>query len=343
MATPDQREEWATLQASAPQRGKGKPSPEEIEAARTHSHACKAFLSGLSPEAVQELTGKKKKPADEATLQLSATGAHAGSAENATGQHFDYFLVVDFEATCNAEQRGEGALTPQEIIEFPVALLNSATLEVESVFHCFVKPVVHPRLTDFCTELTGVTQEQVDAGLDLGDALDQLDRWMEHHCLHVVAVPAERRRSFLFVSCGDWDLNHLRSQCKKQQLAAPQWSRRVCNLKYMYERVFGTRQVGMMGMLQGLCITHTGKHHSGIDDVRNITAILQKLIEEHGVTIGPTPGSQAVHAFLGPSSAALGLVPRVVATSACPARPVLASAPSAQENRRASPKQGLCA
>lgn len=307
---------------------------------RAHSHACKAFLSGVSPEAVQELKGKKKAAA-EATPEHSAAESPVGAAQNATNQCFDYFLVLDFEATCNAVQRGAGALTPQEIIEFPVALLNSATLEVESTFHFFVKPMVHPRLTDFCTELTGVTQEQVDSGLDLRDALSQLDRWMEHHCLDVAAVPAGRRRSFLFATCGDWDLNHLRSQCKKQQLAEPSWGRRVCNLKYMYERVFGTRQVGMMGMLDGLRVPHVGKHHCGIDDVRNITAILQKLIREHGVTIEPTPGSRSVHAFLGPSNTALGLTPRDFTAAACPASPALVGAPSgtAPEDRQTSPDQ----
>jgi len=228
--------------------------------------------------------------------------------QNSNGQQFDYFLVVDFEATCNEDQRGKGALKPQEIIEFPVALVNSATLEVESTFHVYVKPVVHPTLTHFCTQLTGVTQKQVDAGFDLRGALAELEQWMEYHCLDVAAVPSKRRRSFLFVSCGDWDLNHLRSQCKKQKIPEPLWCRRVCNLKHMYEKVFGTKQIGMMGMLEGLKIQHVGMHHCGIDDVRNITAILLKLIKNHKVMFVATMSE--VFSFLGPSNAALDLLPR---------------------------------
>lgn len=41
----------------------------------------------------------------------------------------------------------------QEIIEFPVLMLNSSTLEVESIFHQYVLPTVHPELTGFCTEV----------------------------------------------------------------------------------------------------------------------------------------------------------------------------------------------
>ncbi len=69
-------------------------------------------------------------------------------------QPFDYFLVVDFEATCDWKVQPQ----PQEIIEFPCMKVNASTLEVDSVFHEYVRPKVHPILTDFCTELTGIVQ-----------------------------------------------------------------------------------------------------------------------------------------------------------------------------------------
>lgn len=39
----------------------------------------------------------------------------------------------------------------QEIIEFPILKLNGRTMEIESTFHMYVQPVVHPQLTPFCT------------------------------------------------------------------------------------------------------------------------------------------------------------------------------------------------
>jgi len=53
----------------------------------------------------------------------------------------DYFLVLDFEATCDKPQ-----IHPQEIIEFPILKLNGRTMEIESTFHMYVQPVVHPQL-----------------------------------------------------------------------------------------------------------------------------------------------------------------------------------------------------
>ena len=63
----------------------------------------------------------------------------------------DYFLVLDFEATCDDGSR----LKPQEIIEFPVLKVNARTLKTEAEFHTYVRPTFHPVLTAFCTELTG--------------------------------------------------------------------------------------------------------------------------------------------------------------------------------------------
>ena len=63
----------------------------------------------------------------------------------------DYYLVLDFEATCDNRTR----LTPQEIIEFPVLKVNANTLKKEAEFHTYVRPTFHPVLTPFCAELTG--------------------------------------------------------------------------------------------------------------------------------------------------------------------------------------------
>lgn len=46
-------------------------------------------------------------------------------------QNYDYFLVLDFEATCDEERKTH----PIEIIEFPVLKINARTLQCESTFH----------------------------------------------------------------------------------------------------------------------------------------------------------------------------------------------------------------
>lgn len=46
----------------------------------------------------------------------------------------------------------------EEIIEFPCLAINSSNLQIEGKFHRFVKPKIHPQITSYCTQLTGITQ-----------------------------------------------------------------------------------------------------------------------------------------------------------------------------------------
>ena len=67
---------------------------------------------------------------------------------------YNYYCVLDFEATCDDVKR----LSNQEIIEFPVVVVDAHTFEVTAEFHKYVRPVWNPVLTKFCTELTGILQ-----------------------------------------------------------------------------------------------------------------------------------------------------------------------------------------
>lgn len=93
-------------------------------------------------------------PAAPATAKLS----FAQTLSHGTPQAHLYLLVLDFEASCD-ENRGFG---PQEIIEFPTVVINTCTLQKEAEFHSYVRPVRNPKLTPFCTSLTGITQDKVD-------------------------------------------------------------------------------------------------------------------------------------------------------------------------------------
>lgn len=74
-------------------------------------------------------------------------------ASDTTGRNqLKYLLVLDFEATCG------DTVMENEIIEFPTLLYNLQEDKVEATFHEYVRPTVTPALTQFCTDLTGITQ-----------------------------------------------------------------------------------------------------------------------------------------------------------------------------------------
>uniref|UniRef100_A0A7N9CAI8 ERI1 exoribonuclease family member 3 n=1 Tax=Macaca fascicularis TaxID=9541 RepID=A0A7N9CAI8_MACFA len=137
------------------------------------------------------------------TRKLAAHGFGASMAAMVSfpPQRYHYFLVLDFEATCDKPQ-----IHPQEIIEFPILKLNGRTMEIESTFHMYVQPVVHPQLTPFCTELTGIIQAMVDGQPSLQQVLERVDEWMAKEGLLDPNVKS------IFVTCGDWDLKVIRLQ-----------------------------------------------------------------------------------------------------------------------------------
>lgn len=76
-----------------------------------------------------------------------------------------YYCILDFEATCDKNEK-----IFNEIIEFPSILFNE-NFEYISEFRSFVKPTINPILTNFCTELTSITQQNVNSSNELQNVL----------------------------------------------------------------------------------------------------------------------------------------------------------------------------
>ena len=54
------------------------------------------------------------------------------------------------------------------MIELPSVLLDGRTMRAVDEFQSYVKPVVNPTLTPFCTQLTGIEQSWVDGPVSRG-------------------------------------------------------------------------------------------------------------------------------------------------------------------------------
>ena len=195
----------------------------------------------------------------------------------------DYYLVLDFEATCDDRD----AAWVHEIIEFPAVLVCARTLARVDEFRALVRPVERPALTPFCTRLTSLAQADVDGAAPLADALARFGEWLGAHGLR-----DERASAVLPVTCGDWDLRtQLPRECARKRLGpVPALLRRWCNVKTAFAAAGlpGHRKApGMAGMLAALGLPLVGHHHLGIDDSRNIASIVGELARR-GVLIEQT-------------------------------------------------------
>ena len=181
--------------------------------------------------------------------------------------------VLDFEATC-----WDGT-KEHEIIEFPSVLLkwipgcNSVTTISE--IQIFVKPSHRPEVSEFCCNLTGITQDQVNGGVSLKEALNTHLEWLREHCNNST-------ENVVIVTCGHWDLQTMLPmdlQLNNLRYPDPVYKSWV-NIKQAFSAVLKpVRGRSMVQMLKHVKLELIGRHHSGIDDSKNIASIFGKLVE----------------------------------------------------------------
>jgi inhibitor of KinA sporulation pathway (predicted exonuclease) len=223
--------------------------------------------------------------------QAAAKDGPAGSA----CQPYDYFCVLDFEATCEKGRRN-GPTFQAEVIELPSVLLDGRTMRAVDEFQSYVRPVVNPVLTAFCTELTGIEQSWVEESPPFPEALRQHTAWLQKHG---IAVSGASGKSVACVTCGDWDLKTMLPDQLRllhgRRPAVPAHFRRWVNIKKVYAQSVPTgrrsKASDLTGMLKGLGLTLEGRHHSGIDDCRNIANVVRALAERGAALEVTTGGS----------------------------------------------------
>jgi inhibitor of KinA sporulation pathway (predicted exonuclease) len=178
-------------------------------------------------------------------------------------RRFDILLVVDIEATC-----WEGETAPageeSEIIEVGLCTLDIASGQRLARRSILVRPE-RSRVSAFCTQLTTLTQEQIDQGISFAEA-----------CQILREEYASRER--VWASYGDYDRALFEKQCLQRRIPYPFGTRHL-NLKTLFPVLFAhPREVGMATALQLLGLPLEGTHHRGGDDAWNIAAIASTML-----------------------------------------------------------------
>jgi inhibitor of KinA sporulation pathway (predicted exonuclease) len=86
-------------------------------------------------------------------------------------------VVVDVEATC--WKQGVFSRKKETIEIGAVLLLLDRPESMWPEFQTFVRPLRQPRLSSFCRELTGITQEEVDAAPTFPEAFQRFLGWSQ--------------------------------------------------------------------------------------------------------------------------------------------------------------------
>ena len=185
------------------------------------------------------------------------------------------YLVVDLEAT--SDERGRHPREEMETIEIGAVLIDGAllmksgALESRGEFQCFIRPIRHPVLSEFCRQLTSIRQEDVDQAMCFPEAIDALHAFLKAH-REPDQAPA------LFCSWGAYDRRQLTQDAALHRCALP-LGEEYLNLKTLFsERLRLRRRFGMACALKRVGLTLQGVHHRGIDDARNIARLLPFIV-----------------------------------------------------------------
>lgn len=201
--------------------------------------------------------------------KLMQTAAEDGH----TDRYYDYICVVDFEATCEEDNPSD---FHHEIIEFPMVLINTHTLEIVDSFQEYVKPEVNPQLSDFCVKLTGITQEMVDAAEPFPAVLQRVVAWLQERELGT-------KYKYAILTDGAWDMSKfLNIQCRISRIRYPQFAKKWINIRKSYGNFYKVprTQTKLSTMLEKLGLTYEGRPHSGLDDSRNIARIALRMLQD---------------------------------------------------------------
>lgn len=172
--------------------------------------------------------------------------------------------IVDFEATCC--DKGSFPREEMEIIEIGSVMVEAATGNLLSEFCTFIRPRRHPVLTDFCKELTTITQADVDAAPLFPEALAAFSAW-----LGSFGKP-------MFCSWGDYDRKQLEKDCTFHGVEYP-FSQGHRNLKAEFSESIGSKKrFGLGQAINRLGLSFAGTAHRGIDDAKNIARVYKEIL-----------------------------------------------------------------
>uniref|UniRef100_A0A1I7TC07 Exonuclease domain-containing protein n=1 Tax=Caenorhabditis tropicalis TaxID=1561998 RepID=A0A1I7TC07_9PELO len=176
---------------------------------------------------------------------------------------------------------------PFEIIQFSVVVLDvkTNTINKDVFFNKYVRPVINPKLTDYCADFTGIRQQSLDSADNFVTVYNQFLNWLRENNFE--------ERSFAILCDSRQDMWRIAQyQFKLVNLTMPAFFRQYISLW----RSFETEQERLGGRKELMEKTYIGKMtefyelelsgpaHDALNDCQTIAKIAQKMLAT-GATI----------------------------------------------------------
>lgn len=193
---------------------------------------------------------------------------------------YRYLLAIDLEATCDEypeglteAERASYALQvtreEMETIEIGVAVLDMHD-DFKQVGHFgqFIRPVLHPVLTPFCTGLTTITQEDVDTAAGYDQVGAQLEAFMASY----------QADGYMWCSWGEYDAKQLEGDALRLGVKAMLAGVPHTNVKKWHWKIHHCRAMGLQAAVVASGLEWRGQCHRGIDDATNLGHLLRQML-----------------------------------------------------------------
>ena len=177
------------------------------------------------------------------------------------------YIIYDLEATC---WDGNPMNLPQETIEIGAVLLNEYGEELGS-YNRFVKPILYPNLSPFCTYLTSITQAEVNRAKKFPEVIEEFKEWAEIY-----------EEEYRLCSWGNFDKIMFERDCILHDLDY-EWCDFHVDLRKQYQQMLNLRKrknpISLKAALKNEGFEFEGIPHRGISDAENLTKIFLKYID----------------------------------------------------------------
>lgn len=174
----------------------------------------------------------------------------------------DVLLVIDLEATCC--DKGTIPQAAMEAIQIGAVLANRSGEEM-GAWSSYVRPVRHGELTSFCTQLTGISQIDVDTADTFPHVIKRLVDWVSDCCPTLDC----------WASWGAYDCHQLQQDLEFHGLP---WCLppNHLNLKAVFAKTFRLKKrPALTTALSLVDMEFLGTPHNALDDAKNAARLIR--------------------------------------------------------------------
>ena len=174
------------------------------------------------------------------------------------------YIVSDLEATC---WNNSFSPYPQEIIEIGACKLN-AYAELESEYSSLVKPKRGVILSQYCRQLTEITQIQIDQARPFKIVWDEFMEWIE-----------EDSDDFVLITWGKKDFDLMSQDCTENNCSKEPLLHYV-DLKVKYHELkLNDKAFSLNKSLKLEQIEMDGVEHRALADAKNLAKLFIKYFD----------------------------------------------------------------